>query len=58
MPDYFITTASGLSKDDQARLTECRALLNKKVGPLYVALHSDASGMCKQPEPVKATPAS
>jgi hypothetical protein len=58
MPDYFITTASGLSKDDQARLTECRALLNKKVSPLYVALHSDASGMCKQPEPGKAIPAS
>lgn len=57
-PDYFITTASGLSKDDQARLTECRAQLNKKVGPLYVALHSDASGMCKQPEPAKAIPAS
>lgn len=58
MPDYFITTASGLSKDDQGRLTECRTQLNKKVGPLYVALHSDASGMCKQPEPVKAIPAS
>lgn len=57
-PDYFIATASGLSKDDQARLTECRALLNKKVGQLYVARHSDVSGMCKQPEPIKEIPAS
>lgn len=57
-PDYFIASASGLSKDDQARLTECRALLNKKVGKLYVARHSDVSGMCKQPAPIKAIQAS
>lgn len=56
--DYLITTATGISPEDKARLTACRSLLNEKVGPIYVALHSDASGMCKQSEQSKAIPAS